>query len=111
VSAASVRSRLGDLAEALPEFAALIDRWRRSNNWTQQWVTLRNLVESLVRLGEDEVATVLHAAAPTAGAALPAMARRHPGYAPPPSPRVAASTRRCAGRRPNAAGGWRATRS
>ncbi len=71
VSAATVRSRLGDPAEALPEFAALIDRWRRSNNWTQQWVTLRNLVESLVRLGEDEVATVLHAAATTAGADPP----------------------------------------
>jgi predicted ATPase len=71
VSAASVRSRLGDPAEALPEFAALIDRWRRSNNWTQQWVTVRNLVESLVRLGEDEVATVLHAAATTAGADPP----------------------------------------
>jgi predicted ATPase/DNA-binding SARP family transcriptional activator len=70
VSAASVRSRLGDPAEPLPEFAALIDRWRRSNNWTQQWVTVRNLVESLVRLGEDEVATVLHAAA-TAGADPP----------------------------------------
>lgn len=69
VSAASLRSRLGDPAEALRGFAALIDRWRQGNNWTQQWTTLRNLVELLVRLGADEPAAVLHAAAtaPEAG--------------------------------------------
>ncbi|MFW6091690.1 MAG: ATP-binding protein, partial [Actinomycetota bacterium] len=71
VSAASVRSRMGDAADSLDNFLALIDRWRRSNNWTQQWVTLRNLAESMVRIGEDEAATVLQAAAEAAGASAP----------------------------------------
>lgn len=68
VGAASLRSRLGDPAEALGGFAALLQRWRQSNNWTQQWTTLRNLVELLVRLGADEPAVMLHAAATTADA-------------------------------------------
>lgn len=71
VSIGSLRSRLGDPGEALRHFAALIERWARSNNWTQQWVTLRNLVEALVRLGADEPAVILHAAATTAGTAAP----------------------------------------
>lgn len=71
VAAASVRSRLGDPGDALHNFLALIERWRRSNNWTQQWVTLRNLAESMVRMGEDEAATVLQAAAAAAGASAP----------------------------------------
>lgn len=70
VSAASLRTRLGDPVRALQGFAALIERWRRTTNWTQQWTTLRNLVPLLVHLGADEQATAIHAAAttPTTGA-------------------------------------------
>lgn len=63
VSQASLRTRLGDPVRALEGFAALIGRWERTANWTQQWTTLRNLVELLVHLGAEEPAAVLHAAA------------------------------------------------
>lgn len=70
VSMASLRTRLGDPVRALRGFADLITRWQRTANWTQQWTTLRNLVELLIELGADESAAVLHAAttAPETGA-------------------------------------------
>ncbi|MEX2619858.1 MAG: hypothetical protein WD250_06540 [Egibacteraceae bacterium] len=51
----SLQGRYGDPAAALPFFADVIDGWRRSGNWTQQWTTLRNFVELLVRLEADAV--------------------------------------------------------
>lgn len=65
VAQASLRTRLGDPVRALEGFAALIGRWQRTANWTQQWTTLRNLVELLVHLGAEKPAAVVHAAATT----------------------------------------------
>jgi predicted ATPase len=62
VTAASLRSRLGNPDDALQGFGDLITRWRDSANWTQQWTTLRNLVELLARLEVDEAAATLYGA-------------------------------------------------
>jgi ATP/maltotriose-dependent transcriptional regulator MalT len=59
VAAASVRTRHGDPAEAAPLFLAVVDHWRDSGIWTQQWTTLRNVVDLLVRLQRDQPAAVL----------------------------------------------------
>jgi predicted ATPase/DNA-binding SARP family transcriptional activator len=66
LTAASLRARHGHAAAALPTFAELVHHWRRSGSWTQQWTTLRNLAELLVRLGIDEDAVVIAAAASAA---------------------------------------------
>jgi predicted ATPase/DNA-binding SARP family transcriptional activator len=63
VSAASLQARHGDPTRALRWFGEVIDRWRRTGNWMQQWTTLRNLAELLVRLGEDRPAAILYGAA------------------------------------------------
>lgn len=75
VTAASVRARHDQPSRALPAFAEVLRHWRRSGSWTQQWTTLRNLAELLVRLGADEpavtVATAVesqHSATPVFGA-------------------------------------------
>lgn len=67
----SLRGRSGDPAAALPFFADVIEGWRRSGNWTQQWTTLRNFVELLVRLEADEPAVVIAAAAEAEQTAAP----------------------------------------
>ena len=69
----SVRVDAGRIHEALHGYRDVIDYWDRSGNWTQQWVTLRNLAELLRRLGDDEPAALLEAAAksPDAPAASP----------------------------------------
>jgi hypothetical protein len=41
----------------------VIDYFARTGNWTHLWVTLRNLADLLRRLGDDEPAAVLEAAA------------------------------------------------
>ena len=40
----------------------MIEYWRRSGGWTQLWLTLRNLVELISRLGAYEEAAVLYGA-------------------------------------------------
>jgi len=62
VSIASVLGRHGDLKRALRSFRDVVDRWRRTGNWMQQWTTLRNLGDLFVRLGEDELAALFHGA-------------------------------------------------
>ena len=49
--------------DALRGYREVIDYWDRSGNWTQQWVTLRNLAQLLRRLGDDEPAALLDASA------------------------------------------------
>ncbi len=71
LTAASLRGRHRDPALAAPAFADLLHHWRRSGNWTQQWTTLRNLAEMLVRLESYEPAVVIAAAAEAAAAATP----------------------------------------
>jgi predicted ATPase/DNA-binding SARP family transcriptional activator len=62
VSATSLRGRHGDPRLALPLFENVIGHWRRGGSWTHQWLTLRNLVELLTRLGGHEPAAVLYGA-------------------------------------------------
>ena len=49
--------------DALRGYREFIDYWDRAGNWTQQWVTLRNLAQLLRRLGDDEPAALLDATA------------------------------------------------
>jgi predicted ATPase/DNA-binding SARP family transcriptional activator len=72
VTAASLRGRGRDPASALPAYGALVQRWRRSGSWPQQWTTLRNLAELLVRLGDVEPAVHILAAASAEAAAASA---------------------------------------
>jgi hypothetical protein len=59
----------------------VIDYWAVAGNWTHQWETLRNLARLLRRLGDNEPATLLDAAADQAPDA-PA-GNRFPGTEPP----------------------------
>ncbi|MGE5762843.1 MAG: hypothetical protein ACM3ZF_02840 [Mycobacterium leprae] len=57
----------------------MIEHWHRAGNWTQQWTTIRNVVEVLVRLRVDEPAAVLYGAVtsrPTAAPVFGADAQR-----------------------------------
>jgi hypothetical protein len=62
VSAASLRGRHGDPRRAVPLFRDVIEHWHQAGNWTQQWTTIRNVVELLVRMRIDEPAAVLYGA-------------------------------------------------
>jgi predicted ATPase/DNA-binding SARP family transcriptional activator len=62
MSSTSLRGRHGDPYAALRLFEDVIGHWRLGGSWAQQWLTLRNLVELLARLGADEPAAVLYAA-------------------------------------------------
>ena len=62
VSNSSLRGRHGDPRLALRMFEDVIRHWRRGGSWTQQWITLRNLVELLARLGAHEPSAVLYGA-------------------------------------------------
>jgi hypothetical protein len=61
VSLTSLRGRVAG-ADALAGYRELIARWRRTGTWPQQWVTVRNLLELLARLGSHEAAAVLYGA-------------------------------------------------
>jgi hypothetical protein len=39
-----------------------IDHWSQAGNWTQQWITIRHVIDLLVRLGVHEDAAVLYGA-------------------------------------------------
>ena len=72
VALAALHGRHRDPALALRLFAEVIDHWHRSGNRTQQWTTLRNVVELLVRLGADGHAALLDAAVESRATAAPA---------------------------------------
>lgn len=59
VSAASIRARHRDPRAALPLFGQVIDHWQGAGNWTQQWITIRNVIDLFARLGSDVAAAVL----------------------------------------------------
>ena len=42
----SVAARVGDPPAALATYPPLVDHWRRLGTWTQQWTTIRTLVET-----------------------------------------------------------------
>jgi hypothetical protein len=75
VALAALHGRHGDPAAALQLSADVIDHWHRAGNWTQQWTTLRNVVELLVRLGADDHAVVLDAAVESRATAAPAFGK------------------------------------
>jgi predicted ATPase/DNA-binding SARP family transcriptional activator len=64
--------RTGDPASAIPRLIELIERWRRGGAWVQQWITLRMVVDLLVRLEEHEQAAIV------LGAVRAADASTHP---------------------------------
>lgn len=71
----TVRAAAGRVDDALRGYRGVIDYFARTGNWTHLWATLRNLAELLRRLGDDEPAALLVAAAehaPDAPAAMPA---------------------------------------
>lgn len=71
VSNTSLRGRHGDPLVALRLFEDVIRHWRRGGGWTQQWLTLRNLVELLARLGAHEPTAVLYGACTVSTASSP----------------------------------------
>ncbi len=71
VSAASLRARHGDPYTACDLFSQVIDHWQRADNWTQQWITLRNVIDLLARLGADEPAAILCGALGASRSATP----------------------------------------
>jgi len=62
----SVRVAAGRIPEALTGYREVIDYFDRAGNWTHQWTTLRNLAGLLRRLGDDDTASLLKAAADVA---------------------------------------------
>ena len=62
VTAASLRGRHGQPEHARRVFAETIRWWLRAGNWAQQWTTVRNVIDLLVRLGQDRHAARLHGA-------------------------------------------------
>jgi hypothetical protein len=65
--------RIGSAAAALDHYAVLLDMWRKSGNWVQQWNTLRTLIVALTDVGRHDDAVRLlggidaHAATPRWG--------------------------------------------
>lgn len=73
LSTVTLRARLGGRDHDLGAYRELIEHWRRVGAWTQQWTTLRNLVELLARRGEEERAAArLLGASQASGRAAPA---------------------------------------
>ena len=70
VALATRKARQDDAAAALGYYEAVIVEWERAGAWTSQWVTLRTLVDLLVRVGAFDDAGVLYGAvgAPRTGA-------------------------------------------
>ncbi|MFW6090651.1 MAG: ATP-binding protein [Actinomycetota bacterium] len=74
LTASSLRARTADPTDAVSGFRQLIEHWRDMGDHTHQWTTMRNLIDLLTRLGEDEpaarlIGTVTHQApVPTFGA-------------------------------------------
>jgi tetratricopeptide (TPR) repeat protein len=62
VGLASTLAERGQVGEALGLHRRTVRYWARTGNWTQQWITLRNVTRLLRSLGDDAVADVLDAA-------------------------------------------------
>jgi predicted ATPase/DNA-binding SARP family transcriptional activator len=63
VGLVSLQAASGDHRAALAGYAALIEHWRRTGMWTQQWTTLRNLAALLGALDDPATALLLIEAA------------------------------------------------
>ena len=53
----------GQIDQALHGFRWLLEHWRRTGSWIQQWTTLRNLAYLLIDVGDHHTAALLLAAA------------------------------------------------
>ena len=58
-SIGSLDTRHGDPTRAAGFLGEAIDYWSQAGNWTQQWITIRHVIDLLVRLGAHEQAAVL----------------------------------------------------
>ncbi|WP_236790625.1 BTAD domain-containing putative transcriptional regulator [Amycolatopsis sp. GM8] len=72
VSLATLYGRNENPAAALRHYQRVIGMWQRAESWTPQWVTMRTLVDLLMRVGAWHDAAILHAAVRSADAATPA---------------------------------------
>ena len=77
----AARAEAGQVHDALRGYREVIDYFARTGNWPHLWVTLRNLADLLQRLGDDEPAGLLRAAADQAPDA-PAVDGAGPGVRP-----------------------------
>jgi predicted ATPase/DNA-binding SARP family transcriptional activator len=66
VALATLKARQDDAPGALRYYEAVIVEWQRAGAWTSQWVTLRTLVDLLVRVGAVRDAALLYGAVETA---------------------------------------------
>ncbi|MQA17218.1 MAG: AAA family ATPase [Pseudonocardiaceae bacterium] len=64
-------ARADDPAVALPRFGPLVDHWHRSGAWTQLWIALRSLIETLSRDGRHTPAARLLGAHDSSACAAP----------------------------------------
>ena len=62
ISAGSLHTRHGNPTHAAALLAEAIDHWSQAGNWTQQWITIRHVIDLLVRLAVHEQAAVLFGA-------------------------------------------------
>lgn len=79
VTLASTSARRNELTRACSGYLEVITYWERTGSWTQQWTTLRNVAELLMRCGRYADAALLLAAAdadPGAAAVVGADATR-----------------------------------
>jgi tetratricopeptide (TPR) repeat protein len=72
VGLVTARAAAGRTADALRGYREVVEYFAQAGNWTQLWVTLRNLAALLRRLGDEEPAALLDAAADRAPDAPPA---------------------------------------
>jgi predicted ATPase/DNA-binding SARP family transcriptional activator len=63
---ATVAAEAGDVQGAVESYRAVVDHWRRTGSWTQQWTTLRNVAVLLAHEGMTEDALMLVVAADAA---------------------------------------------
>ncbi|MFI9542887.1 BTAD domain-containing putative transcriptional regulator [Streptomyces sp. NPDC052016] len=80
----SVRAAQGRVREALDGYRDVIGYFAGTGNWTHLWTTLRNLADLLRRLGDDEPAELIDAAADRAPDAPTAAGSGHTGTRPGP---------------------------
>jgi predicted ATPase/DNA-binding SARP family transcriptional activator len=75
----TVWSRAGRRQEARRGYRGLVEHWRRTGSWTQQWTTLRNLARELADDRPAEALALLEAAdaAPEASALVGAAIAEH----------------------------------
>jgi tetratricopeptide (TPR) repeat protein len=63
VGLVAVRAAAGKVRQALEGYREVVDYFARTGDWNHLWVALRNLADLLRRLGDQEPATLIYAAA------------------------------------------------